>query len=46
MTLIGATVWNMHIHKEIALSDLGTGMAAILTALVVYVYHDRKTNGS
>lgn len=43
-TLVGATVWNMHLHKEISLSELGTGMAAILTALVVYVYHDRKQN--
>lgn len=44
-TLIGAVVWNMHLHKEIGLSELGTGLAAILTALVVYLYHDRKQNG-
>jgi hypothetical protein len=44
-TLIGAVLWNMHLHKEIALSELGTGLAAILTALVVYLYHDRKANG-
>lgn len=46
LTIIGATSWNMHLHKEISLSELGTGMAAILTALVVYIYHDRKNNGS
>jgi hypothetical protein len=44
-TLVGAVGWNMHLHKEIELSQLGTGLAAILTALVVYLYHDRKQNG-
>lgn len=46
MTLIGSAVWNMHLHKEINLSELGTGLAAVLTALVVYLYHDRKQNGN
>lgn len=44
--LVIAAGWNMHLHKEINLSEFGTGMAAILTALVVYVFHDRKTNDS
>jgi hypothetical protein len=44
-TLIGAVIWNMHLRKEINLSELGVGLAAILTALVVYLYHDRKTDG-
>jgi hypothetical protein len=35
----------MHLDKEINLSELGVGLSAILTALVVYVYKDRK-NGS
>lgn len=37
---------NMLLKAEIHLDQLGTGLAAILTALVVYVYHDRKSNGS
>lgn len=45
-TLVGSVVWNMHLHKEINLNELGVGLAAILTALVVYLYHDRKTNGT
>lgn len=45
VTLVSAVAWNMHLHKEIELSQLGTGLAAILTALVVYLYHDRKQNG-
>lgn len=43
-TLIAAVAWNMHLRKEINLAELGTGMSAILTALVIYVYHDRKQN--
>jgi hypothetical protein len=42
-TLVGATIWNMHLRKEIELSQLGVGLSAILTALVVYVYKDRKS---
>lgn len=45
-SLIGAAAWNMHLHKEISLSEFGTGLAAVLTALVVYVHYDRKQNGS
>jgi hypothetical protein len=44
-TLVGAAVWNMHMHLEIKLSELGSGLAAVLTVLVAYVYHDRKVNG-
>ena len=46
VSLIGSASWNMHLHKEIDLSAFGTGLATVLTALVVYVYHDRKTNDS
>lgn len=41
-TLVGATIWNMHLRKEINLSELGVGLSAILTALVIYVFKDRK----
>lgn len=43
--LTGATVWNMSRGKEIDLgpAGLGGGLAGILTAAVVYIYHDRKT---
>lgn len=44
--LIGAALWNMHLHKEINLSEYGMGLGTVLTALVVYVYHDRKQNAS
>lgn len=44
VTLIGSTVWNMHLGKEINLSELGTGLSLVLGALVVYIYHDRKQN--
>lgn len=45
-TLISAVAWNMHLHKEINLAELGAGLSAILGALVAYLYHDRKQNGS
>jgi hypothetical protein len=41
-TFVGATLWNMHLHKEINLSELGVGLSAILTALVIYVFKDRQ----
>lgn len=37
---------NMLMKLEIPIDKLGQGLAVILTALVVYVYHDRKQNGS
>lgn len=40
--LAKAVAWNMHLQKEINLSELGVGLSAILTALVIYVYKDRK----
>lgn len=43
--LVSSVAWNMHLRKEIELAQLGSGLAAILTALVVYLYHDRKQNG-
>jgi hypothetical protein len=43
--LIGAAIWNMHLHLEIKLSELGNGLGVLMTALVVYIYHDRKING-
>lgn len=41
-TLVSATGWNMHLGKEINLSELGVGLSAILTALVIYVFKDRQ----
>ena len=46
LTLVGATVWNMHMHLEIKLGELGAALTAVLGGLVAYIYHDRKTNGS
>lgn len=43
-SLVGAALWNMHLHKEIDLSAFGTGMSLVLGALVAYLYHDRKQN--
>jgi hypothetical protein len=37
---------NMLMKLEIPIDKLGQGLAVILTALVIYVYHDRKQNGS
>lgn len=45
-TLVSAVTWNMHLKQPINLSELGVGLSAILTALVVYVYKDRKQNAS
>jgi len=44
--LVVAVRHNMLLKLEIPLDKLGEGMAAILSALVIYVYHDRRTNGS
>jgi hypothetical protein len=41
-TLLSAVVWNMHLHQSINLTELGTGLSVILTALVVYVFKDRQ----
>jgi hypothetical protein len=41
-TLVCAVGWNMHLRKEINLSELGVGLSAILTALVIYVFKDRQ----
>jgi hypothetical protein len=45
VSLIGAAGWNMHLHKEINLAEFGAGLSGVLTALVIYIYHDRKVNG-
>lgn len=45
-SLIGTAGWNMHLGKEINLSEFGVGLAAVLTALVVYLHYDRKQNAS
>jgi hypothetical protein len=39
-----AALWNMYLKQPIDLGPggLGGGLAAILTAAVVYIYHDRK----
>jgi hypothetical protein len=44
ITMISATCWNIHLKQEIKLNDLGNGLGVVLTALVIYVYHDRKLN--
>lgn len=46
LTIMDAVAWNMHLGKEINLNELGVGLAAVLTALVVYLYHDRKNSDS
>jgi hypothetical protein len=43
--LADAVFWNMYLRQPINLSELGTGEGVILTALVAYIYHDRKQNG-
>lgn len=43
-SLVGAMIWNMHLGKEINLAELGSCEAAILGALYIYIYHDRKQN--
>lgn len=45
-TLIGSTIWNMHLGKEINLAELGVALTSILGGLQFYVYHDRKQNAS
>lgn len=46
VSLIGATVANIRMHQAIDLGPggLGGGLGAVLTAAVVYIYHDRKSD--
>lgn len=44
--LIGAAVWNMHLKQPINLAEFGAGLSAVLGAIVVYIYHDRKENAA
>lgn len=37
---------NMKLKLEIHLDQLGQGLGVVLTALVVYVWHDRKQNAA
>jgi hypothetical protein len=45
--LTGAAIYNMTLHEPIDLGPggLGGGLAGILTAAVIYIYHDRKDGG-
>jgi hypothetical protein len=44
--MVGAEIWNMHLHLPIDLGPTGLGgaMAGILTAAVVYMYKDRQAD--
>jgi hypothetical protein len=46
LSLIGAATWNMHLRLEIKLNEFGLGLSGVLTALVVYIYHDRKDSNA
>lgn len=46
LSLVGSAGWNMHLGKEINLSEYGAGLTAVLGGLQFYIYHDRKTNGN
>jgi hypothetical protein len=44
LSILGAAAWNIHLHKEIDLSATGfpAGLAALLTAVIIYIHKDRQ----
>ena len=45
--IVTAAIHNAHIHQPIDLGPTGLpgGLAGLLGALVIYLYHDRRVNG-